>query len=62
MRNAYSRSEEFLDLEKGDVQSLEKKLEKEKTENLTAEELVLLQNLLKKLDNPKLVQGTTTSA
>lgn len=62
MRNAYSRSEEFLDLEKGEVQSLEKKLEKEKTENLTPEELVLLQNLLKKLDNPKSVQETTTSA
>ncbi|HJW19999.1 MAG TPA: site-specific integrase [Candidatus Nitrosotalea sp.] len=62
MRNAYSRSEEFLDLEKGEVQSLEQKLEKEKTENLTAEERVLLQNLLKKLDNPKPVQETTTSA
>ncbi len=61
MRNAYSRSEEFLDLEKGEVQSLEQKLEKEKTENLTVEELVLLQNLLKKLDNPKSVQETTTS-
>jgi hypothetical protein len=62
MRDAYSRSEEFLDLEKGEVQSLEKKLEKEKTENLTTAELVLLQNLLKKLDNPKLVQETTTNA
>lgn len=62
MRNAYSRSEEFLDLEKGEVQSLEQKLEKEKTENLTQEERVLLQNLLKKLDNPKPVQETTTSA
>ncbi|MGI0066289.1 MAG: hypothetical protein ACREAT_05975, partial [Nitrosotalea sp.] len=50
MRNAYSRSEEFLDLEKCEVQPLEKqKVTKEKLGNLTPEELELLQGLLKKM-------------
>ncbi len=62
MRNAFSRSEEFLDLEKGDVPKIEQKeISKEKFQNLTQEENELLQNLLQKL-NAEIVQQTTTNA
>ena len=51
MRDAYSRSEEFLDLEKINENPLEKqKTTNEKLGNLTPEELEVLQGLLKKMD------------
>ncbi|CUR51021.1 protein of unknown function [Nitrosotalea devaniterrae] len=54
MRNAFSRSEEFLDLEKVNDQQLKKQKETtEKLGNLTQEELELLQKLLAKIDNSK---------
>jgi hypothetical protein len=64
MREAFSRSEEFLDLEKGKAPQLEeqKEMSKEKPQNLTQEEFAMLQNLLEKLNNPKPVQETTTNA
>jgi hypothetical protein len=64
MRNAFSRSEEFLDLEKGEIPPLEKQKEitKEKLQNITQEEFALLQNILEKLKDPKPVQETTTNA
>ncbi|MGB6463476.1 MAG: hypothetical protein WBF38_04545 [Nitrosotalea sp.] len=64
MREAFSRSEEFLDLEKGKVLQPEeqKEIPKEKLQNLTQEEFAMLQNLLEKLNNPKPVQETTTNA
>lgn len=56
MRDAFSRSEEFLDLEKGDVSKIEQKeISTEKFQNLTQEENELLQNLLQKL-NAEIVQ------
>lgn len=62
MRDAFSRSEEFLDLEKGDVSKIEQKeISTEKFQNLTQEENELLQNLLQKL-NAEIVQQTTTNA
>ncbi len=53
MKNAFSRSEEFLDLEKGEVQPQEKQKEipTENLQNLTQEELALLQKLLEKINN-----------
>lgn len=63
MRDAFSRSEEFLDLEKGDVPKIEQKeIPQEPFQNLTQEENTLLQNLLQKLGNAKSVQQTTTNA
>lgn len=63
MRNAFSRSEEFLDLEKGDLPKIEQKeIPQETFQNLTQEENTLLQNLLQKLGNAKSVQQTTTNA
>ena len=55
MKNAFSRSEEFLDLEKGEVQPVEKQkdISKEKLGNLTQEEIELLQKLLQKIGNKK---------
>ena len=55
MRDAFSRSEEFLDLEKGQIPSLEKQkdISKEKLPNLTQEELGLLQKLLQKIGDKK---------
>jgi hypothetical protein len=55
MRNAFSRSEEFLDLEKGEVPPLEKQkdISKEKLGNLTQEEMELLQKLLQKIGDKK---------
>jgi hypothetical protein len=51
MRDAYSRSEEFIDLEKGEVQPPEKqKATNEKLGNITPKELELLLGLLKKTD------------
>lgn len=62
MRNAFSRSEEFLDLEKRDLPKIEQKeISKEKFQNLTQEENELLQNLLQKL-NAESVQQATTNA
>jgi len=54
MREAFRRSEEFLDLEKG-VPPLEKQkdISKEKLGNLTQEELELLQKLLEKINDSK---------
>jgi hypothetical protein len=51
MRDAFSRSEEFLDLEKGEIPPLEKQkdISKEKLGNLTQEEIELLQKLLQKI-------------
>lgn len=53
MRDAFSRSEEFLDLEKGVDHSVEKQKEipTEKLGNLTQEELALLQSLLAKMNS-----------
>lgn len=53
MRDAFNRSEEFLDLEKGDDHPVEKQKEipTEKLGNLTQEELALLQRLLEKMNN-----------
>ena len=63
MRDAFARSEEFLDLEKGDVPKIERQeIPKENFQNLTQEENALLQNLLQKLGNTKSVQQTTTNA
>ena len=65
MKNAFSRSEEFLDLEKGNPRPEEQKelpkeisqeIPKEKLQNLTQEECALLQNILAKLNNPKPAQ------
>ena len=55
MRNAFSRCEEFLDLEKGEIPPLEKQkdIPKEKLGNLTQEELELLQKLLQKIGDNK---------
>jgi len=55
MRGAFDRSEEFLDLEKGIEHAAEeqKEVPTEKLGNLTQEELVLLQNLLEKMNNNK---------
>jgi hypothetical protein len=55
MREAFSRSEEFLDLEKGEIPSLEKQKEitKEKLQNLTDEEISLLQKLFEKIKDTK---------
>jgi hypothetical protein len=55
MRKAFRRSEEFLDLEKGEVPPLEKQKEisKEKLGNLTQEEIELLQKLLQKIGDKK---------
>lgn len=55
MREAFSRSEEFLDLEKGIEHATEeqKEVPTDKLGNLTQEELVLLQNLLAKMNNNK---------
>ncbi|MDE1767564.1 MAG: hypothetical protein KGI27_15020 [Thaumarchaeota archaeon] len=63
MLDVFARSEEFLDLEKGDVPKIEQKeIPKEKFQNLTQEEHALLQNLLQKLGNTKSAQQTTTNA
>jgi len=49
MRDSFRRSEEFLDLEKGEIPPPEQKeIPKEKFGNLTQEELELLQKLLAK--------------
>ena len=55
MRDAFSRSEEFLDLEKGEVHQIEEQKDtpKEKLGNLTKEELELLQRLLQKISDKK---------
>ncbi|TLY06254.1 MAG: site-specific integrase [Thaumarchaeota archaeon] len=55
MREAFSRSEEFLDLEKGEIPPLEKQKEisKEKLQNLTQDEIELLQKLLQKIGDKK---------
>jgi hypothetical protein len=54
MREAFRRSEEFLDLEKGEVPPLkQKEISKEKLGNLTQEELELLQKLLAKINDNK---------
>ena len=55
MKDAFSRSEEFLDLEKGEIPPLEKQNEitKEKFGNLTQEEIELLQKLLQKIGDKK---------
>ena len=55
MREAFSRGEEFLDLEKGEIPSLEKQKEisKEKLQNLTQDEIELLQKLLQKIGDKK---------
>jgi len=55
MREAFRRSEEFLDLEKGEVPPLQKQkdISKEKLGNLTQEELELLQKLLEKINDNK---------
>jgi len=55
MREAFGRSEEFLDLEKGIDHTAEgqKEIPTEKLGNLTQEELVLLQNLLGKMNSSK---------
>ncbi|MGI0070415.1 MAG: hypothetical protein ACREAN_09215 [Nitrosopumilaceae archaeon] len=55
MRDAFSRSEEFLDLEKGKILPPEKQKEipKEKLQNLTEEEISLLQKLLQKIGENK---------
>lgn len=50
MRNAFSRSEEFLDLEKNNSTEKQKEISPEKLGNLTQEELVQLQNLLEKMN------------
>src|SRR5438309_6303583 len=55
MKDAFNRSEEFLDLEKGEIPPLEKQNEitKEKFGNLTQEEIELLQKLLQKIGDKK---------
>lgn len=55
MRDAFSRSEEFLDLEKGQDHTLQKQKDvaADKLGNLTQEELALLQKLLEKMGNDK---------
>jgi hypothetical protein len=55
MREAFGRSEKFLDLEKGEIPPLEKQKEitKEKLQNLTDEEISLLQKLLEKIKDIK---------
>jgi hypothetical protein len=55
MREAFHRSEEFLDLEKGEIPPLakQKEIPKEKLQNLTQEELELLQKLLQKISDKK---------
>jgi hypothetical protein len=49
MRGAFSRSEEFLDLEKNNIEK-QKEIPAEKLGNLSQEELVLLQKLLEKIN------------
>jgi len=50
MKDAFSRSEEFLDLEKAEDNLQKQKEEtKEKLQTLTQEELELLQKLLQKI-------------
>jgi hypothetical protein len=55
MRDAFRRSEEFLDLEKGIIHTIDKQKEipTEKLGNLNQEELILLQNLLAKMNTGK---------
>lgn len=55
MRDAFSRSEGFLDLEKGidHIAEEQKAVPEERLGNLTQEELILLQNLLGKMNNGK---------
>ncbi|MHB8545585.1 MAG: hypothetical protein ACYDAJ_02320 [Nitrosotalea sp.] len=63
MRDAFSRSEKFLDLEKDDVPKIEQSdIPKEKFQNLIHEEHELFQNLLQKLGNTKSVHQTMTNA
>lgn len=52
MRDAFRRSEEFLDLEKGlnQVEEKQKEMPTEKLGNLTQEELAMLQKLLEKMN------------
>lgn len=50
MRDAFGRSEEFLDLEKNSTSEKQKEISPEKLGNLTQEELVILQNLLTKMN------------
>jgi hypothetical protein len=63
MRNAFRRSEEFLDLEKGIEHTVEEQKEAptEKLGNLTQEELALLQKLLEKMNNIKTNQATNVN-
>ncbi|MEM2786384.1 MAG: hypothetical protein QW652_06955, partial [Candidatus Nitrosotenuis sp.] len=60
MREAFKRSEEFLDLEKSEEDPLEKQKEeiKEKMESMTHQELALMQELLQKMGNCKTSAGS----
>ena len=49
MRDAFSRSEEFLDLEKNNIEK-QKEIAPEKFGNLTQEEMAMLQKLLEKMN------------
>jgi hypothetical protein len=59
MREAFKRSEEFLDLEKSEEDPLENQREeiKQKMESMTHEELALMQELLQKMGNCKTSAG-----
>lgn len=50
MRDAYGRSEEFLDLEKNNPAEKQKEISPEKIKNLTQEEPDTLQKLLEKIN------------
>lgn len=55
MREAFKRSEEFLDLEKSEEDPLKRQREeiKEKMESMTHQELALMQELLQKIGDCK---------
>ena len=59
MREAFKRSEEFLDLEKSEEDPLENQRDeiKQKMESMTHEELALMQELLQKMGNCKTSAG-----